>query len=100
LFESVDLKHALELVKKQNGQIIAFHGGPDSEIFTQSQLYKKISADTTGEEKYALFIGPEGGWSEKEISLFKEFHAGIYKLGETTLRAETAVIVACGLVLV
>ncbi len=42
----------------------------------------------------SLFIGPEGGWSEKEIELFKEKGAEVYSLGKLTLRAETAAVVA------
>lgn len=42
----------------------------------------------------SIFIGPEGGWSEKEINMFKERGAHICSLGPLTLRAETAAIVA------
>lgn len=41
-----------------------------------------------------LFIGPEGGWTEKELELFKQKGASIFSLGPLTLRAETAAIVA------
>jgi 16S rRNA (uracil1498-N3)-methyltransferase len=42
-----------------------------------------------------LLIGPEGGWSEREIALAKEHGAAFERLGERRLRAETAAIVAC-----
>ena len=42
----------------------------------------------------SLFIGPEGGWTEKELNLFKQKNAKILSLGKLTLRAETAAIVA------
>lgn len=41
----------------------------------------------------ALFIGPEGGWSEEEITLSKSMNARFISLGSTILRAETAAIV-------
>ncbi len=41
-----------------------------------------------------LFIGPEGGWSEREIEKFKEAKIEIFSLGKLTLRAETAAVVA------
>ncbi len=40
-----------------------------------------------------LFVGPEGGFSDKEINLAKDAGCVIASLGELTLRAETATIV-------
>lgn len=45
----------------------------------------------------ALFVGPEGGWTQKEQDLFKQYHAQEWHLGHTILRAETACL--AGLVL-
>jgi 16S rRNA (uracil1498-N3)-methyltransferase len=45
-------------------------------------------------ETIKVFIGPEGGWTDKELNLFKQKEFKIFSLGEFTLRAETAVIVA------
>jgi 16S rRNA (uracil1498-N3)-methyltransferase len=42
----------------------------------------------------SIFIGSEGGWSEKELNLFKQKGAEILSLGPLTLRAETAAVVA------
>jgi 16S rRNA (uracil1498-N3)-methyltransferase len=50
--------------------------------------------ENTFEVAASIFIGPEGGWSEKEINMFKERGAHICSLGPLTLRAETAAIVA------
>lgn len=42
----------------------------------------------------AILIGPEGGWEEDEISMALDDGWGAWSLGRTTLRAETAAIVA------
>lgn len=47
----------------------------------------------------ALFVGPEGGWSSAENELFRERADLYWKLGPTTLRVETAAVVAAGIVL-
>ena len=44
------------------------------------------------------FIGPEGGWSDKELVLFQQNQIPSYKLGTTILRAETMPSVALGLI--
>lgn len=46
----------------------------------------------------AAFIGPEGGWSDKELDLFQQKQMPSYKLGSTILRAETMPSVALGLI--
>ncbi|MDQ6802592.1 MAG: 16S rRNA (uracil(1498)-N(3))-methyltransferase [Acidobacteriota bacterium] len=45
-----------------------------------------------------LFIGPEGGFSERELQLARESGAAFERLGPRRLRAETAAIVALTLV--
>ena len=43
----------------------------------------------------AIFIGPEGGYAEEEISLSKKYNIKPVTLGQNILRAETAAAVAC-----
>jgi len=50
-------------------------------------------------KKVGVWIGPEGGWTDKEISIAQEAGFEIAKLGKLTLRAETAAIVAAFLAL-
>lgn len=52
---------------------------------TFNKRLKKIS-------KIAIFIGPEGGWSDEEIELAKKKDFYILSLGKLNLRAETAAI--------
>lgn len=47
----------------------------------------------------AVLIGPEGGFSTEEIAqLLKLPNATVATLGSNTLRAETAAVVACGII--
>ncbi|KKW21269.1 MAG: hypothetical protein A2131_00580 [Candidatus Sungbacteria bacterium GWC2_49_10] len=50
-------------------------------------------------EHIRIFIGPEGGWSEKEKSMAQEKGALIFRLGTRILRSETAAIVGLYLIL-
>lgn len=88
--------------------IYAIHETADALNFCKEQKIESIVVlDPTGTEKLdkkiignnkkvAIFIGPEGGWSTKELELFKEFKEKgtiIATFGEAILRAETAAIV-------
>jgi len=46
-----------------------------------------------------IFIGPEGGWTDREIFLFKKSGIKVFSLGKGVLRAETAAIAASTLLL-
>lgn len=48
--------------------------------------------------RIALFIGPEGGWSEEEKQKAHELHYSVLQIGPRVLRAETAAIIASFLV--
>lgn len=49
--------------------------------------------------KIGVLIGPEGGFSQKEITLAKEQGAKIVSLGKRILRTETAAITAVGMIM-
>jgi 16S rRNA (uracil1498-N3)-methyltransferase len=50
-------------------------------------------------DKTGIIIGPEGGFTEEEISFFEEHQIPIVCTGKTILRAETAALVALALAL-
>ncbi len=50
-------------------------------------------------DSISAFIGPEGGWSPRELALFSERNIPLYSLSTATLRAETAGVVVTTLLL-
>lgn len=77
--EPLPLKDALELHKGTTQCYFDIEGSP----------YVPSKEDTV-----TFYIGPEGGWSDADKVLFKEYTVPSYLLGGTILRAETAAIVA------
>lgn len=76
------------------------------EIFENEKNNKIILFDIEGEKieeikekEINIIIGPEGGFTEKEISLAKENKVFIASLSPLTLRGETATIVASYLII-
>lgn len=51
-------------------------------------------APPIGETPVTIFVGPEGGWTPEEVAAAKASGCSIVSLGTTTLRAETAAVVA------
>ena len=76
----------LEDVISQTENGMVFH--PSGEVFPAQMPPVNRTA----------FIGPEGGWSDRELDLFQQKQISRYKLGSTILRAETMPSVALGLI--
>ncbi|HJT17799.1 MAG TPA: RsmE family RNA methyltransferase, partial [Thermoanaerobaculia bacterium] len=55
---------------------------------------------TENRQQTTLFIGPEGGFSERELTLARENGASFEQLGPRRLRAETAAIAALAIHLI
>ena len=81
--EVKDFKEALEFVQKE--RLSGVIADPNS---------KKHISEILKEPKMALFIGPEGGWTEEEVSDTKECGFKAVSLGKLNLRSETAAIIA------
>ncbi|MEK7560320.1 MAG: RsmE family RNA methyltransferase [Patescibacteria group bacterium] len=82
------------------GKVLNFEKAIDS---AKSSGFKTYFAHTkekenmiygAGDRQVNLFIGPEGGWDEKEIFAFNRAGFRPVSLGRLTLRAETAALVA------
>ena len=85
--ETVDLKSLI--YKRKNSTVIICSNHDDS--LTMQQLQNNINNN----QENILVIGPECGFSDEEMKYFSSL-SNLYflNLGEFTLRAETAVIVA------
>ncbi len=86
----------------QSGQLpqekVVCHPVDSSGKSASISLRQYIAA--TGAPSLAAFIGPEGGFSDKEIQLFKTYNMPIVSLGSQILRAETAAIAVASVLLV
>ena len=56
-----------------------------------------ISEIAGPKDRLAIFIGPEGGWADGEIALFRSHNLTGVKLTATILRVETAAIAAAAI---
>ena len=52
------------------------------------------SRATANGQRTTIFIGPEGGFTERELELARNAGAGFERLGPRRLRAETAALAA------
>jgi len=57
-------------------------------------------SDIKDQKIVKVLIGPEGGLGEKDFFIFKEKNIEIVSLGKQVLRAETASIAICSLIMV
>lgn len=83
--EPIDYRKALELAKNDNKEILLPYENAEGMAYS-----KKVIEETINKESCAIFIGPEGGFSEAEVDLAKENDAKIISLGHRILRTETA----------
>jgi len=89
------LPHFYEVMKLEeafgqyDAKAVVFH--PDAPRFNKT--------DFVGERRLAVFIGPEGGWSDREMDLFKNKNVPVYSFGSLVLRSETAALAISSLIL-
>lgn len=82
LLPVMDFAEALDFAQKENLEILIFH--------TKENKNKPAK----NKKDFGLFVGPEGGFIDEEISLAESVGAQNIFLGENILRAETASVVA------
>lgn len=90
IFEAMDFENAIDFAKEKGLEVFVFH--------TENFAEKNNSPKENSGKDSAVFVGPEGGFTEKEISFAIQNGAQTIFLGENILRAETAGVIATYLV--
>jgi len=67
--------------------------GGDSVLLHNGEGLPRLE-EAVGPEMVSLFVGPEGGWSEDEVTMAEESGLMLAQLGPYRLRSETAGVVA------
>lgn len=75
-----------------NGMILVCNEGGKTMPQLEKEIVKQKKKLNTN--NLAVLIGPEGGWSPKEVQYFKDMKYTFVSLGKNVLRAETAAVVA------
>lgn len=88
LAEPMILKNAFEEAVSDSESFLAWERGDDTENSIDSDKNKK-----------SLFIGPEGGFSEREVQMAQDLGVKLFTFGKRILRAETAAIVGSGIII-
>lgn len=91
VYDSMSLDDALNLMSQLDLSICAYEREDKQGI---KDVLKDTSVSTLG-----IFIGPEGGFSEREIIKLKENGVNIVSLGKRILRTETASIATLTIVM-
>lgn len=89
-----DLEDALDAAEADGVSLVAFH--------LEGSAFNSAVRDAlrAAGKPVGVLIGPEGGWSDREINLFTERRIPIYSLQTNVLRAETAAVVIPSLILI
>mgnify|MGYP001772990225 CR=1 FL=1 len=89
IHQPLSLIEAISLAKKNN----IFLADPQGELTLKQ--FKKITKKL---KNINLFIGPEGGFSDKEIKLIKQNGGRLIKIPQNTFRSEIATLIfACNI---
>jgi 16S rRNA (uracil1498-N3)-methyltransferase len=89
IFEPIAFEEAISGLKKNSVVFLEKEG--------ESLNY--LLEEMHGQKEINLFVGPEGGWSDKEMEIAKKMGVKIVSLGLLTLKSETVGIVAAGVLL-
>ncbi len=82
----MSLKEFIKYSESYDYKLVAYEASSDSDETNFKRFIKTIKEN----EKMVIFIGPEGGISEKELLLLTENDFKVISLGNRILRTETA----------
>ncbi|MFZ3064250.1 MAG: RsmE family RNA methyltransferase [Nitrospirota bacterium] len=88
-----DFKYIFEKIGKVDLGLILWENECENRLKTVLRRYKSDSV-----KRISAFIGPEGGFAEKEIELARENGFISVSMGDLILRAETAAIIIMGII--
>jgi 16S rRNA (uracil1498-N3)-methyltransferase len=91
--DPIALKSALDQEKSPT-RILLSETEQQSTLSAVLQASLSPTASEAASQSVAIAIGPEGGWTPEEMSLFTQHHWQPVTLGPRILRAETAAIAA------
>ena len=106
LVRRAELKSLVSLKQSKKPWLTRIEGPIEFDRWLDTYEGDLVLCDINGEknaptldQRTALLVGPEGGFSDKEISRIKSYQRGknrLINLGNTRLRARTAAIIALG----
>ena len=89
------LKEVLEQLPQERLNLLAAEPGLP-EMPEPKPLLQVLSAQA--KQSVVLAVGPEGGWSPRDLALFQQLKFQPFTLGETILKVPTAVVAAIGVI--
>lgn len=88
---TADITLADVLAREQaNGSLLLVAYENEHSLTLKAALEQAVSEDVI--QRVVIFIGPEGGLSNDELTQFEAADARVVTLGQTILRAETAAV--------
>ena len=100
--EPIEFKKMVLELSNKKGFNLLFYENASGITETKKILSKIIDSIRSGTDKNIdinVIIGPEGGFSEKEIEMAKSANIDILSLGNRILRTETAAITALSILM-
>ncbi len=94
-----DIKSFDEALSSRNTGALSIFAQMGGLNISEKPFQGKLNLAKEKNSEINIWIGPEGGWSEKEIERFEKENMIGVSLGKTVLRAETAAIVGSAFLL-